>query len=83
MIVEVNGNPVTTTEQVGDAVRSTPSGEDVELTVVRDGEERDVTVTPRERDGAPFIGIDMLPGYRFPFDVTVDIDPTSAAPAPG
>ena len=75
VIVAVNGSPTSTTEEVGNAVRSTPKGQDVTLTVVRDGEERDVTITPGERDGAPFIGIDMLPGYRFPFDVSVDIDP--------
>ena len=83
VIVAVNGAPTTTTAQVGDAVRTTPQGEDVELTVLRDRDERDVTVTPGERDGAPFIGIDMLPGYRFPFDVSVDIDPNIGGPSAG
>ncbi len=83
VIVAVNGTPVTTTAEVGDAVRATPPGEDVTVTVVRDGKERDVTVTPGERDGAPFIGIDMLPGYRFPFEVSVDIDPAIGGPSAG
>jgi PDZ domain-containing protein len=83
VIVAVNGSPISTTEEVGNAVRSTPKGQDVTLTVVRDGEEREVTVTPGERDGAPFIGIDMLPGYRFPFDVSVDVDPNIGGPSAG
>lgn len=83
VIVAVNGSPTSTTEEVGNAVRSTPEGQDVTLTVVRDGEERDVTVTPGERDGAPFIGIDMLPSYRFPFEVSVDVDPNIGGPSAG
>lgn len=83
VIVAVNGTPVTTTAEVGDAVRATPPDTDVTLTVVRDGAEREVTVTPGEKDGSPFIGIDMLPGYRFPFDVSVDIDPAIGGPSAG
>lgn len=83
IIVGVNGTAVTTTEAVGNAVRDTPAGEDVTLMVVRNGKERDVTVTPGERDGSPYIGIDMLPGYQFPFDVTVDIDPNIGGPSAG
>ena len=83
VIVAVNGVPTTTTEQVGAAVRSTPEGEDVTLTVVRDGKERDVTVTPGLREGSPYIGINMLPGYRFPFEVSVAIDPNIGGPSAG
>ena len=83
VIVAVNGVPTTTTDQVGEAVRSTPQGDDVTLTVVRDGEERDVTVTPGEREGSPYIGIDMLPGYRFPFEVSVGINPNIGGPSAG
>ena len=83
VIVAVNGVPTTSTEEAGTSVQATPPGKDVELTVVRDGRERQVSVTPGERDGRPFIGIEMLPGYRFPFDVSVDIDPAIGGPSAG
>lgn len=83
VVVAVNGASTPTTKQVGEAVRSTPQGEDVTLTVVRDGEERDVIVTPGEREGSPYIGIEMLPSYRFPFEVSVGIDPKIGGPSAG
>lgn len=83
VIVGVNGVTTTSIEEAGKAVQSTPEGQDVSLTVMRDGRERQVSVTPGERDGAPFLGIEMLPGFRFPFDVSVDIDPAIGGPSAG
>ncbi|MFC6287452.1 PDZ domain-containing protein [Nocardioides sp. GCM10027113] len=82
-IVAVGGEEVDSMDAVGGAVRSAAAGEPLEITVVRDGTERTVTVTPRDRDGTPYIGIEMTPGYRFPFDVTVDIDPNIGGPSAG
>jgi PDZ domain-containing protein len=83
VVVSVNGSPVTTTQETADAVQATPSGQQVVLVVLRDGKERTVRVTPGERDGKPFLGIDMLPSYRFPFQVSVDIDPNIGGPSAG
>ena len=83
VIVSVGGEPVSTTTAVADAVRSTPQGESVEIAVVRRGQERTLEVTPEQRDGAPFVGIQMLPSYDFPFEVEVGIDPAIGGPSAG
>ncbi len=83
VILSVNGTPVTTTQETADAVQATPAGQQVELVVLRDGKEQTVRITPGERDGKPFLGIDMLPSYRFPFQVSVDIDPNIGGPSAG
>ena len=83
VITGVNGQRVTTTQETADAVQATPAGQDVRLTVFRDGRQRTVEVTPGEREGRPFLGIDMLPSYRFPFQVGVQIDDTLGGPSAG
>lgn len=83
VIVEVEDQPVSRTTQVADLVQDTPEGEPVDLVVVRDGARRTVTVTPEPRDGTPYVGIEMLPGYRFPFDVSVAVDPAIGGPSAG
>jgi PDZ domain-containing protein len=83
VILSVNGTPVTTTAETAAAVQATPVGQQVVLVVLRDGQERTVRVTPGERDGKPFLGIDMLPSYKFPFQVSVDIDPAIGGPSAG
>lgn len=83
VITEVNGRRVTTTQEAAKAVQSTPAGQDVRLTVVRDGRERTIAIRPGERDGRPFLGIDMLPSYRFPFQVRVQIDSGIGGPSAG
>ena len=48
-----------------------------------EGGELACRLLPGEREGAPFIGIDMLPGYRFPFEVSVGVDPKIGGPSAG
>ena len=49
IITEVDGEPVTGMEEVISAVNSRQPGEELQLTVVRDGESREVTVTLGDR----------------------------------
>ncbi len=75
------------------AIRSTPPGEQVTLTVLRDGKEVDVPVTPEERSadlfgavtvtGSPQVGIQLGQGFILPFPVTVTIDPRIGGPSAG
>lgn len=83
LILEVNGRRTTTIEAVGNAVRLTPAGEDVEMTVFRDGREKQVSITPTRADGDPKIGINMIPGFRFPFQVSVEISDAIGGPSAG
>jgi PDZ domain-containing protein len=83
VILEVGGTPVRTTDDVARAVRAGGAGEALDFRVLRDGTERTVTVTPELRDGAPYVGIRMVPGYEFPVEVEVEIDPDIGGPSAG
>jgi PDZ domain-containing protein len=83
VILEVGGTPVRTTDDVGRAVAAAEAGEELEFLVFRDGAEKTVSVTPELRGGTPYVGIRMVPGYRFPVDVEVEIDPDIGGPSAG
>ena len=83
LIVRVNGTRTETIESVGEAVRATPPGQDVTLKVLRGGTPRTLTVTPGQKDGKPFIGVDMIAGFEFPFQVSVEIDDAIGGPSAG
>jgi putative serine protease PepD len=51
VIVAVEGEAVETTAQVGEAVRDRRAGDELEITIERDGEERDITATLGRRGG--------------------------------
>lgn len=77
VIVSVDGEPVEATADgmaaVRDAVQAS-DGADVVLGVERDGESADVSLTPKEVDGTPTIGVVMGLDYRFPFDVEYNVE---------
>ena len=75
-ITAVDGTPVTSAQQVVDAVRSQPIGTTFEFTVQREGSEQTVSVTSKENPdvpGSPFIGIGVGELYSagFPIDFTL------------
>lgn len=83
IFVEVNGSKVTTSEQVSKAVAATPAGEEVVFRIRRDDVEREISVTPETVDGEQRVGVSLGLGYIFPFDVSVNIDPTISGPSAG
>ena len=98
LIRKVNGTPLSddigkASDELRAAIKSTPPGEQVTLTVLRDGKEVDVQVTPEERStdlfgavtvtGSPQIGILLGQGFILPFPVTVTIDPRIGGPSAG
>ncbi|QBR91882.1 YlbL family protein [Nocardioides euryhalodurans] len=82
-ILAVNGDDVSTTTAIGEAVSSTPDGEPVEVRYERDGEVRTASVDREVIDGYPRIGIEMTTDFDFPFDVEVGIDPDIGGPSAG
>ncbi len=82
-LLEINGEEIATIEQAGKAVDATPDGEPVEVLVVRDGEQRDFSIEREEIDGRLRLGIEMRDSFRFPFDVTVGVDPAIGGPSAG
>jgi PDZ domain-containing protein len=83
LILAVNGKPVTTPSDVQKAVLAAGPGKPLELRIERAGSERTLTLTPEESDGQPRIGVQLLPSFRFPFDVSVGIDDQIGGPSAG
>ncbi len=83
IFLSANGEPVTSSADLVEAVKQTPAGEKVTFVVQRSGTEVTVRVEPREEDGEPRIGIRLGGGYVFPIDVAVNIDPEIGGPSAG
>jgi PDZ domain-containing protein len=83
IFLEVNGQKVTSTDDVIKAVQAVPAGQQVTFVVRRDGQRVEVPVTPEEKDGKPTIGIQLGTGYQFPFHVSVNIPQAIGGPSAG
>lgn len=71
VIREVDGEPLTETGQLSDVVERVGVGGTLALTIDRQGESRDVDVGTVNEDGAARIGVQLVQGYDFPFDVNL------------
>ena len=83
LILAVDKKPVTTPSQVEKAVLASGAGKALEFQIERAGEKRTVTLTPESSDGKARVGVELLPSYRFPFQVTVGIDDQIGGPSAG
>ena len=82
-ILEVDGAEVDSAQDVVDAVLDSSAGQPVRFVVRRDGQRREVAVTPVQKDGDPQVGIRLGSQHDFPFDVRVNIDPSIGGPSAG
>ena len=74
----------TSAKVITEAIASTKAGEAVEFTVMRDGKEVTVPITPKaDEDGKPRIGISFGEGFELPFPISVTIDPRIGGPSAG
>ncbi|HEX5087186.1 MAG TPA: PDZ domain-containing protein [Nocardioides sp.] len=98
LIRKVNGVPLSddiskASDELRSAIKATPPGQQVTLTVLRDGKEVDVPLTPEQPStdlfgvvkvtGSPQLGIFLGQGFILPFPVTVTIDPRIGGPSAG
>ncbi|MEI5674807.1 MULTISPECIES: YlbL family protein [unclassified Nocardioides] len=81
LLLKVDGVRITDSKQITDAVQGADGP--VTFDVLRAGAEKKVKVTPTNVDGTRQIGISLGPLYRFPFDVSVNIDPAIGGPSAG
>jgi PDZ domain-containing protein len=79
----VDKKPVATPSQVEKAVLASGAGKALDMQIERAGDERTVTLTPESSDGKARVGVELLPSYRFPFQVTVGIDDQIGGPSAG
>ena len=63
-----------TARKLRDEVNKNGAGKPASITVLRDGEQRVVTVTPEKTDGTVVIGVGAQMDYAFPFQVKIQLD---------
>lgn len=83
LFLQVNGTPVTAPDQMAGLVGAAPKGQPVEIELLRDGQRRTVEVVPEQVDGQSRLGVTLGTGYRFPFEVSVNIDDQIGGPSAG
>ncbi len=84
VLLRVNGEEITDAEEMVRTIQGTEPGEQVTFLLERDGERRTVSVTPREEeDGVVRVGFTPGQGFRYPFPVSVNIDPDIGGPSAG
>lgn len=82
-LVRVGDATVEHSDDVIDAVVGSKAGEPLTFVVRRDGQRREVTVTPEQKDGRPQVGIQVGTKHDFPFDVSINVDPNIGGPSAG
>ncbi len=83
VLTSVDGEQVRGSGALVAAIDAAPAGEPIALGVLRDGERRQVEVTPETVDGDQRIGIRLGLGFKLPFDIEVNIDPAIGGPSAG
>ena len=83
LFLEVGGEPVKTPDEVVAAVKGSTPGEPLTFVVFREHKRTEVSVVPRATDDGPQVGISIGTGFRFPFDVRVNITPDIGGPSAG
>jgi PDZ domain-containing protein len=81
--VSIGGKKIKTWQDVVDAITTSKAGKPLTFVVERDGTRPKVVVTPRMVGGRVRVGISEAYDYRFPFDVTIDIDKSIGGPSAG
>ena len=85
-LVEINGQPITSVDQVSKAIQETGVGKPAKMVVRRGGKDVDVSVTAKASPDDPekaAVGIQIQPGYDFPFDVSVRLNDDIGGPSAG
>ena len=84
VILAVNDTAVANSDQLIAAVGSAKAGQPIALDVRRDGKTLELSVTPRQVDGRPQVGVQVATQTtKFPVDVTIAIDPNIGGPSAG
>ena len=85
-VVKVNGQTITDVSQVSKAIQTSGIGKPATFVVRRDGATKTVTVTPKASPDDPqkaAVGVQIQPGYDFPFDVAVRLGDDIGGPSAG
>jgi PDZ domain-containing protein len=83
LFLEIGGQKVHTNAEVVDAIQGSTPGKPLPVVVLRDHKRTEVTVTPEKGEDGSTIGIYLGTGFRFPFPVSINIDPSIGGPSAG
>ncbi|MGQ4543751.1 YlbL family protein [Dermabacteraceae bacterium P13088] len=73
-VVQVAGKPAGSLQEVREATASTPAGQKVQMQVRRAGKLIDLQVPTETSGGKSRVGVVLVRGYRFPFEVKISLD---------
>ncbi len=73
-ITSVNGEKITSVQELRDAVKANGTTKAAELGILRDGAASTVSITPTESQGQVVLGIGAGMDYTFPFDVKIQLN---------
>ena len=73
VIAKVNGQPVTSPGGLTRLIYAQPAGSTLTLTIIRDGQSRQVQVGTRQSGGHPVMGVQITVQYKFPFEVKISV----------
>ena len=73
VITKVDGQPVTSQGGLTRLIYAHPAGSTLTLTIIRDGQSRQVQVGTRQSGGHPVIGVEIRRQYQFPFQVKISV----------
>ena len=80
VITKVDGQPVTSQGGLTRLIYAHPAGSTLTLTIIRDGQSRQVQVGTRQEKGAgevggghPVMGVEIREQYQFPFQVKISV----------
>jgi Lon-like protease len=73
VITKVDGQPVTSQGGLTRLIFAHPAGSTLTLTIIRDGQSRQVQVGTRQSGGHPVMGVQITEQYKFPFEVKISV----------
>ena len=73
-ITSVNGEKISSVQELRDAVKANGTSKPAELGILRDGAASTVSITPTESQGQVVLGIGAGMDYTFPFDVKIQLN---------
>jgi PDZ domain-containing protein len=73
VITKVDGQPVTSQGGLTRLIYAHPAGSTLTLTIIRDGQSRQVQVGTRQSGGHPVMGVQITEQYEFPFQVKISV----------
>ena len=73
VITKVDGQPVTSQGGLTKLIYAHPAGSTLTLTIIRDGQSRQVQVGTRQSGGHPVMGVEIRGQYQFPFQVKISV----------